>query len=329
MMQILRVKKINPGWQAALGLLCLTSNARGELVDRVAAVVNKDIIALSELEKRAAPELAQAAGERDLSRRATKRNEVLHQVLEMMIGEKLMDAAVKELNVDVSDQDVDTAIEEVKKSHNLDQQKLDDAIRAEGLTMSKYREVVRLQVARLKLIQQKVRSRVKVTEQDLKSEYEKYVRLQQDDPEIHCRHIVVHVPADANPQQVEQARQKALAIAEEARQRGVDFAALARRKSEGSSAPEGGDLGYFKRGVMLPEFERVAFKLKEGEISDPVRTQFGWYVIKVEEIRVAAIKKYEEVKDVLREQLSRNQLDKATQAYVQELRQAAVVDVKI
>ncbi len=328
-MQTVRVRKINPGWRAMLGLLCLASNARGELVDRVAAVVNKDIIALSELEKRAAPELAQAAGERDLSRRATKRNEVLHQMLELMIGEKLMDAAVKELNLDVSDQDVDTAIEEVKKSHNLDQQKLEDAIRGEGLTMPKYREVVRLQVARLKLIQQKVRSRVKVTEQDLKSEYEKYVRLQQDDPEIHARHIAVQVPADATPQQVEQGRQKALAIAEEARQRGVDFAALAKRKSEGSSAPEGGDLGHFKRGVMLPEFERVAFRLKEGEISDPVRTQFGWHVVKVEEIRGATIKKYEEVKELLREQLSRNQLDKATQAYVQELRQAAVVDVKI
>jgi peptidyl-prolyl cis-trans isomerase SurA len=259
--------------------------------------------------------LAQAAGERDLSRRATKRNEVLHQILELMIGERLMDAAVKELNLDVSDQDVDTAIEEVKKSHNLDQQKLEEAIRNEGLTMPKYRDVVRAQVARLKLIQQKVRSRVKVTEQDLKSEYEKYVRLQQDDPEVHARHIAVQVPVDATP--------------EEARQRGVDFAALAKRKSEGSSAPQGGDLGHFKRGVMLPEFERVAFRLKEGEISDPVRTQFGWHVIKVEEIRGATIKKYEEVKEFLREQLSRNQLDKATQAYVQELRQAAVVDVKI
>jgi peptidyl-prolyl cis-trans isomerase SurA len=195
--------------------------------------------------------------------------------------------------------------------------------------MPKYRDVVRAQVARLKLIQQKVRSRVKVTEQDLKSEYEKYVRLQQDDPEVHARHIAVQVPVDATPQQVEQGRQKALAIAEEARQRGVDFAALAKRKSEGSSAPQGGDLGHFKRGVMLPEFERVAFRLKEGEISDPVRTQFGWHVIKVEEIRGATIKKYEEVKEFLREQLSRNQLDKATQAYVQELRQAAVVDVKI
>jgi peptidyl-prolyl cis-trans isomerase SurA len=195
--------------------------------------------------------------------------------------------------------------------------------------MSKYREVVRGQVARLKLIQQKVRSRVKVTEQDVRAEYEKYVRLQQDDPEVHARHIVVPLDANATPEQVEGAHQKALAMAEEARRPGVDFAALAKEKSQGISAPEGGDLGYFKRGVMVPEFERVAFKLKPGEVSDPIRTEKGWHVIKVEEFRAATVKSYEQMKDTLREQLSRNQLDKATQAYVQELRQAAVVDVKI
>jgi len=195
--------------------------------------------------------------------------------------------------------------------------------------MAKYREVVRGQVARLKLVQQKVRSRVKVTEQDIRSEYDKYVKLQQDDPEVHIRHIVVLLDANASPEQAEAARQKAKAIAEEARKPGVDFAALAKQRSEGPSARDGGDIGYFKRGVMLPEYERVAFKLKPGEVSDPVRTEKGWHVIKVEEFRAAPIKSYEQMKDILREQLSRNQLEKATQAYVQELRQAAVIDVKI
>src|SRR5713101_3414763 len=138
MIETLRVRNINPGWRTTLGLLCLASNARGELVDRVAAVVNKDIIALSELEKRAAPELAQAAGERDLSRRATKRNEVLRQVLDLMIGEKLMDAAVKDHHPACGDHEVENAIKEVKKPHHLDKQKLEEAVHCEGLTLLKY-----------------------------------------------------------------------------------------------------------------------------------------------------------------------------------------------
>ena len=246
-----------------------------------------------------------------------------------MIGEKLMDSAAKELNVEVTEQDVDTAIEDVKKQHGLDQQRLEEAVRGEGMTMSKYREVVRGQVSRLKLIQQKVRNRVKVTEQDIRAEYDKYVKLQQDDPEVHIRHIVLQLDVHASPEQTEAVRQRAQAIAEEARKPGVDFATLAKQKSEGASARDGGDIGYFKRGVMLPEYEKVAFRLKPGEVSDPVRTEKGWHVIKVEEFRAAAIRSYEQMKDVIREQLARTQLDKATQAYVQELRQAAVIDVKI
>ena len=67
----------------------------------------------------------------------------------------------------------------------------------------------------------------------------------------------------------------------------MDFAELAKKRSEGSSSSDGGDLGFFKRGTMVPEFEKVAFSLKTGEVSDPVRTQFGWHVLKLEEIREA------------------------------------------
>ncbi|HJY87915.1 MAG TPA: POTRA domain-containing protein, partial [Candidatus Acidoferrales bacterium] len=127
--------------------------------------------------------------------------------------------------------------------------------------------------------------------------FEKYVRLQQDDLEVRARHIVVRVDANASAEQVEAARQKAQAIAKEAREPGVDFAALAKEKSQGASASQGGDLGYFKRGVMLAEFEKVAFKLKPGEVSDPVRTQYGWHIIKVDEIRDTNVKTYEQMKD--------------------------------
>src|SRR5262249_57624036 len=149
----MRTKQV---WLASAALLSVAISSRGELVERVAAVVNKDIIALSELERRAAPELAAAASERDVGRRATKRNEVLHEMLDVMIGEKLMDSAAKESNVEVTEQDVDTAIEDVKKSHNLDQQRLEEAVRREGMRIAKYREGGRGQVARFKLIQTKV-----------------------------------------------------------------------------------------------------------------------------------------------------------------------------
>ncbi len=309
--------------------LVLGTTARAELVDRVAAIVNKDIIALSEVEKRAAPELVRLATERDLNTRATKRNEIIKDTLNLLISERLMDLEVKESNIEVSSGDVDAAIEDVKRQNNFDDEKLKTVIGQEGFSMSTYRDLVRGQVARLKLVQLKVRSRVKVSEEDLKAEYEKYKRSETEDPEIHARHIVVGVDDKAPAEAQERAHQRAMAIAQEARQPGVDFAQLARTKSEGSSASEGGDLGFFRRGVMLPEFERVAFHLKVGEVSDPVQTKFGWHIIKLDEVRQLPAKPFAEVKESLRQRLTGTQLDRLTQGYVAELRQNAVVDVKI
>jgi peptidyl-prolyl cis-trans isomerase SurA len=309
--------------------LTLGVNARAELVDRVAAIVNKDIIALSEVEKRAAPELDRLAAERNLTTRATKRNEIIKETLNLLISEKLMDNEVKESNIDVTSADIDAAVEDVKRMNNFDDEKLAAAVAREGFNLRTYRDLVRGQVARLKLVQLKVRSRVKVQEEDLKAEYEKYKRMESEDPELVARHIVIGVEENASPEAQERAHQRAIAIAREARQPGVDFGQLAKAKSEGSSASSGGDLGPFRRGVMLPEFEKVAFHLKVGEISDPVKTKFGWHIIKLDEIRQVPVKPFAEVKDSLRQRLTNSQLERLTQSYVAELRQNAVVDVKI
>jgi peptidyl-prolyl cis-trans isomerase SurA len=303
--------------------------ARAELVDRVAAVVNNDVIALSEVEQRAAPELARISTLPDPKARAEARKQLMKAALDSLIGEKLLESEMQDLNIEVSDQEIDLGIEDVKKQNNIDGDQFEQLLRQEGYTMTSYRDFMRKHLRRLKLINLKVRSKVKVSDDDLKAEYQKYAREEGEDPELHARHILIKLPAHPTPAQIEETHKRALAIAQEARKPGVDFAALAKAKSEGPSASDGGDLGFFKRGVMVPEFERVAFALKDGEVSDPVRTKFGWHVIKVEERRASAVKPFEEMKDQLRERLLKDQLEKYTEQYVQELRQNAVIDVKI
>ena len=94
----------------------------------------------------------------------------------------------------------------------------------------------------------------------------------------------------------------------------MDFAELAKKRSEGSSSSDGGDLGFFKRGTMVPEFERVAFNLKTGEVSEPVRTQFGWHVLKLEEIRKLGMKPLAEVRPEIEDRLRRAQAEQLTYA---------------
>jgi len=312
------------------GAVILTAAlARAELVDRVAAVVNNEIITLSEVEKRAAPELARVDQDSPGPDRAQKRAATLKKVLDTMIDEKLVDNELKELKVSIGDKEVDAAIEEVKKSYNLNDEQLQQAVTREGYTMADYREQMRKQIGRYKLIAEKVRKNVKVSDADVQSEYDRMTRAEGEDYEVHVRHILIAVPRNASAQQVEQARRKAAAVAEEARQAGVDFADLAKKRSEGSSSSDGGDLGFFKRGTMVPEFERVAFNLKSGEVSDPVRTQFGWHVLKLEEIRKLGMKPLAEVRPEIEERLRRAQADRLQAQYMETLRNAAVVEKKI
>jgi peptidyl-prolyl cis-trans isomerase SurA len=310
-------------------LALLAPVARAELVDRVAAVVNSDLIVLSEVEQRAAPELARVNGERDPAKRGEARAEILKAALDQLIGEKLLEGQLKELNLDVSEQEVDLGIEDVRKQNNIDAAQFEKLLAGEGYTLTSYRQFMKKQLAKIKLINLKVRSKVKLADEDVKAEYARYVKLASGDDEVHARHLLVQVGPKATPAEVETARAKALKLAEEARKPGVDFAELAKKKSEGPSAADGGDLGFFRRGVMVGEFEKAAFALAAGGISDPVRTKFGWHVLKVEERRALPPKTFDEMKDPLRERLMRGQLEKLTEQYINELRLASSVVVKL
>ena len=132
-----------------------------------------------------------------------------------------------------------------------------------------------------------------VSDADLKSRYEKEIAATPAEEEVSARHILLETEDEA----------KAV-IAE--LDTGKDFAELAKEKSTGPSAAQGGDLGFFTKGRMVPEFEAVAFTLQAGEYAkEPVKTQFGWHVIKVEERRETAPPPFEEVADQVRQVVMR------------------------
>lgn len=304
--------------------------AHAELVDRVAAVVNNDIITLSEIETRIAPDILRLRQqEPDPAKRAELRSQLIKRGVEVLVGEKLMESQVKELNIEVADSEIDMGIDDVRKQNNISAEQFEQLLSQEGYTLSSYKAFMRKHLSRMKLVNLKVRSKVKISDEDLKAEYAKWSHDEAQEFEIHARHILVQVAQKATPEQVEQARLKFQMLMEEAKKPGTNFAELAKKKSEGPSAADGGDLGFFKRGVMVAEFEKAAFTLPVGGISEPIRTKFGWHVLKVEEKKPLAAPPLEEVKDQLRERMLRGQMEKYTEQYVQELRAAAVVDVKI
>jgi len=314
----------------ALAVLVFGGVARAELVDKVVAVVNRDIITLSEVQQRAAPEMARLAGEKDQRKRGEARAQLMKEALDALIADKLIDAEVRELGLGVSASEVDEAMADVQKQNGITEPgQFEQLLSREGYTLKSYRDFLTKQISRSRLMQMRVATKVKITEEDLKAAYAQYEKLEGQEFEVHARHILVTVDAKATPEQVEEARKKAEAIAAEARRPGMNFEALARARSEGPSKDDGGDLGFFRRGVMVPAFEKAAFSLQEGEVSNPIRTNFGWHVLKVEERRAIGVTSYEEMRAKLEQQLRQQKTEKFVDQYVQELRKKAVIEVKL
>jgi len=149
-----------------------------------------------------------------------------------------------------------------------------------------------------------------VTEDAMKARYETSVKDMGNSSEVHARHILVKTEDEAK---------KIIADLKG----GADFEATAKEKSTGPSGPNGGDLGYFAKGQMVPAFEKAAFALEKGQITETaVKTQFGWHIIKVESTRKAETPTYESMKDKIRTELTQE----AGSAYVGELRKAAKIE---
>jgi peptidyl-prolyl cis-trans isomerase SurA len=225
---------------------------------------------------------------------------------------------------------VEEAMADVQRQNGItDPAQFEQLLAREGYTLKSYKDFLGKQIARGKLMQMKVAAKLKVSEEDLKAAYAQYAKDEGEDVEVHARHILVTVDPKAAPEQVEAARKKAQAIVEEARRPGMDFEALARARSEGPSREDGGDLGFFRRGVMVPAFEKAAFSMKVGEVSEPIRTNFGWHVLKVEERRAVGVTAYEEMRPQLEMQLRQQKTEKFVDQYVQELRKKATIEVKL
>lgn len=292
------------------------------VVDRVVAVVDRSIVLQSEVETavdglmRAQP----APPGTDISaRRALARKTVL----EGLIAEKLIEREMKKLRIDVTAAEIDRVVEGQMRSNGLDETRLKQALAAQGMTLEDYREGLRKQLMKAKIIQLKVKNRVTVSDQDVKATFAKSQNLAAKNFRIRARHILFLVKDD---KQTAAQRKKAEAALRRARA-GEDFGKLAQSLSEGPSAKSGGKLGTFGKGEMVPAFEEAAYAADVGVPTGPVRSPFGWHVILVDE-RVIDSATLDAKKEQIRQALYEQEVEQAFRNYVEELKAQAFIEIR-
>jgi peptidyl-prolyl cis-trans isomerase SurA len=314
--------------KALLLAALLAADAAPRVLNRVAGTVNGEVVTLREVEQRAGAALDAARAMPAGPARERARAEALRAAFDQLVAERLFDGQAAALGVDVTDQEVDSAVDEIKHRNNLDDARLAEALEQQGLTPKEFRANVKRDLESMRLLQIKVRNRVKVSDEDVRAWWQTHPQEFQAGEEVRVRHIFLSLPAGADP--ASEARVLAAAQRLIARARaGEDFAALARAESQGPSARDGGDLGWLQRGAIQADLERVAFALPPGGVSDVVRTGAGVQILKVEERRGGGVRPFDEVKEEIRNRLVNEQVESYRTQYVAELRKDAVVDVRL
>ena len=314
-----------------LWVVCLMVDgliSRGDaVVDRVVAVVNQEVITLSEVEKLIGPLRAQIET-RDRLEKHRALQEASRKALDLIIEERLVDQEARRSGVKVSTKDVEETIEEVKKRNNATQEQLEAVLKREGMTFEAYKKDMERNLQRLKLVQSNVKLNLKVSEKELEEFYRANIGRYQSNLTYRPGHILFLIPKDANPEGIREIRKKGERVLEKIRA-GGDFGEMALLYSQDLSSKDRGDLGYFKKGELLPAFEKEALRLRVGEVGGIVRTEHGFHIIKLLDRKGGEPKSFEEVKQQVEADHRAMAMEKAYREFISTLKAKAVIEIKL
>ena len=308
-------------------LLFGTISSSEAVVDRVVAVVNQEIITLSEVEKWAKPFGEKIITEDRLERRE-QLQEVYRRVLEKLIEEKLIDQEVKKNGIKISSKEIEATLEEVKRRNTATQEELERALAAEGLTLDAYKKQIEKGLQRKKLINWSVKVEMKLGEKELRDFYQKNADRYRPNESYRPSHILFVIPKDATPDEVKEIKKKCQTVLEKIKG-GSDFGEMALLYSQDTSSKDMGDLGYFKKGELVPAFEREALRLKIGEVSGIVRTEFGFHIIKLLDRKGLEPLPFEEVKERIQTDYYESEMEKAYKQYLSTLKEKSIIEIKL
>ena len=302
--------------------------ASGEAVlDRVVAVVNQEIITLSEVDKVISSVRQELRGGDPMEERE-KVYQARRQVLDRLIEERLLNYEAQKFGVKVTGREVESAIEDIKHQNHATQEDLEKALAKEGMTFEAYKKHMEQMLMRAKLIRWNVKADEKVEEAGVKDHYAKNMDKYRRGASYRLGHIQFGAPRGASPEKIREARKKCQTVLDKIK-RGEDFGEMALLYSEDPSAKDRGDLGYFKKGELLPRFEQEALRLKVGQVSEIIQTEFGFHILKLLDRKGGDPVPYEEVKESVRMDYLTRKKEKAVQAYIESLREKAVIEIRL
>ncbi len=329
-----RTLKLALAAAAVLAGLGATRPSEASIVERIVAVVGERPILLSELRQRGRPHLWRiATTTANPTQQAAQESEMFRELLNRLIDERLEENAADKSHITVSPEEVDNGIRQVAAQTKLQPRDVVNEAKKQGLTEQDYRDEIRRQVLEGKLIQLRVRGRVRVTEQDARAAYVHWQKEITQQHPVDLKIIVLQVPPGVSPQTSAAREVLAQDIVMRAR-RGEDYCALVTQFSQDPSTVNTcGSRGLVPMAALFPELQQAATSLKPGETADPIpfRDPNGNSAILVVQLAnaPAALPPFEQVKDQMMERAFGEATERQRKLWLSELRRGVYIDVRL
>lgn len=257
-----------------------------------------------------------------------QRDRIYRGLLDELIGMKLLQQEAAARKIEVTEAELTQNIDTLKQ-HMGGDAGFTQALAAQKLSLEAFKEQTRKEIRVGKMLEAEVGSKVSVEAKELQDFYDKNPDQFKEPERLKASHILITVAEGADAKTKDAARAKAAGVLKQVRG-GGDFAALAKKHSQDpGNAANGGEIGYFTRGQMVPPFEKAVWALQPGEISDVVETQFGFHVIKLAERLPERTVTLDEVKPQLEQFLTDRQRQEKTTAFVNALKSKGKVEILI
>ena len=246
-------------------------------------------------------------------------HQIKKQLLSKMTDRMLLAKAAESVKLQPQAAEIDKMVGNLKKQLG-GEENFSKTLSERGLDEKAFLDGVGKDLAIKAYVEQHIFKEMQVSDGELKKIFDESPERFSKPAEVHARHILLKVKPDAKPEEDAQAKERAEKIRQEAKQGNTPFDELAKKHSEGPSKEKGGDLGYFSKNQMVPAFGEAAFALQPGEISDLVKTRFGYHIIKVEDKRGGGKSNFEEVKEQVKFAVLAKKQREALEGHLKELR---------
>jgi parvulin-like peptidyl-prolyl isomerase len=306
----------------------MTATASPAVVDRIVAVVNKDVITLSELNRNVESYMKRIEASTPEDQRDEIERQVRRMVLNELIDQLLVMQKAKERGLVATDREVDTAINNILSQRKVTLEELKREVIQLGGTFDEYREEVRDHLTKRNFVAAEIRSKINVTKEEIGDYYREHLKEYEGKEAVRIKQILILRPANGDRTGQEAARAQAMKTRQMLNE-GKSFSVLAAEVSQGPAAKAGGDLGFLRKGLMFPEVEKVAFALNTGEISDVIESPVGFHIIQVIDKRGKGVKPVESVREEIIEIIGNKKVEKKFEEWLIEERKRSHVEVKL